>query len=57
MVCDFSANPELNNIITIVKSKNNAYEKQQSKTDLNFKLAIYMRNRLYLLRLQISKGY
>ena len=29
------------------KEQRNAYEKQKRKTDLNFKLASYMRNRLY----------
>ena len=29
------------------KEQRNAYEKQKRKTDLNFKLARYMRNRLY----------
>ena len=33
------------------KEQRNAYERQKRKTDLNFKLASYIRNRLYKLKM------
>ena len=47
MVCEFTAKSVLIIIVTIVKSKEMHMEDKKRKTDLNFKLANYMRNRLY----------